>query len=297
MGKHYDVTSAKDLDRVVREEKRMATREEQKQREREAREERRQTASAIVNGQPIVGGMRIMDASSEEVLKAILSVYEDNPARKVRGNYDVIPKPYKNCLKLEFDKLELYGVITDSCVWTGAMWEATMTLQGLSYFENKEKAEKSEESKLSKLNISDRKLYDVFISHANKDKSDYVDSLYMAIRRLGVNVFYDTEVLSWGDNWKQVILEGTEKSEFAIIVISENFFGREWTERELNEFLHRQNTSGQKIVLPLLHNITLEKLKEHYPELGDIQVIDTERFTKEEIVILFAKELIKRFKV
>lgn len=38
------------------------------------------------------------------------------------------------------------------------------------------------------------KEYDVFISHANKDKSDYVDSLYLAIRKLGVNIFYDTEV-------------------------------------------------------------------------------------------------------
>ena len=93
MGKHYDVTSARDLDRVVREEKRMATREEQKQREREAREARRQTASAIVNGQPMIGGMRELDAAAEEVLKAILSVYKDNPAYNIRGNYDVIPAP------------------------------------------------------------------------------------------------------------------------------------------------------------------------------------------------------------
>lgn len=297
MGKHYDVTSAKDLDRVVREEKRMATREEQKQREREAREARRQTASAIVNGQPIVGGMRIMDKSSEEVLKAILSVYEPNEARKVSGDRRTIPLAYHTSLNLEFEKLENYGMISNFAVYVGPSWTVTLTPQGLSYFEDKENAERREESLVNRLNTSNRKAYDVFISHANKDKSDYVDSLYMAIRRLGVNVFYDTEVLSWGDNWKQVILEDTEKSEFAIIVISENFFGREWTERELNEFLHRQNTSGQKIVLPLLHNITLEKLKEHYPELGDIQVIDTERFTKEEIVILFAKELIKRLKV
>lgn len=296
MGKHYNVTSAKDLDRAVREQKRMATREEQKQREREVREARRQTASAIVNGQPMVGGMRIMDKSSEEVLKAILSVYEPNEARRVSGNGNAIPLAYHASLNLEFEKLKNYGIISSSAVYVGPSWTATLTPQGLSYFDDKEKAEKREENKMSRLNTSDRKEYDVFISHANKDKSDYVDSLYMAIRRLGVNVFYDTEVLSWGDNWKQVILEGTEKSEFAIIVISENFFGREWTERELNEFLHRQNTSGQKIVLPLLHNITLEKLKEHYPELGDIQVIDTERFTKEEIVILFAKELIKRLK-
>ena len=96
-----------------------------------------------------------------------------------------------------------------------------------------------------------RKQYDVFISHANKDKNEYVDSLNAVVRKLGVNIFYDTDVLSWGDNWKQVILEGTKSSEFAIIVISNNFFGREWTERELNEFLQQQNENRQKKVLPL----------------------------------------------
>ena len=141
-----------------------------------------------------------------------------------------------------------------------------------------------------------RKQYDVFISHANKDKLDYVESLYQAIRKLGVNIFYDSEVLSWGDRWKQIILDGTSASEFAIIVISNNFFGREWTERELNEFLNLQNSTGQKMVLPLLHNITLDDLKRHYPELGELQVIDTQCYTKEEIAILFAKELIKRLK-
>ena len=135
----------------------------------------------------------------------------------------------------------------------------------------------------------------LFLMHV-KINLNYVDSLYMTIRELGVHVFYDTEILSWGDNWKQVILDGTNSSEFAIIVISENFFGREWTERELQEFLARQNTSGQKIVLPLLHNITLERLKEKYPSLGDIQVIDSDRYSKEEIAILFAKELIKRLR-
>lgn len=118
----------------------------------------------------------------------------------------------------------------------------------------------------------------------------------MAVKRLGINVFYDTDVLSWGDNWKQVILDGTQNSEFAIIVISENFFGREWTEKELNEFLNQQNESGQKIVLPLLHNITLDELKKHYPQLGDIQCISSENCNREKITILLAKELIKRYK-
>ena len=61
--------------------------------------------------------------------------------------------------------------------------------------------------------------------------------------------------------------------------------------------MSRQNTSGQKIVLPLLYGITLEELKEHYPELEDIQCINSDDYSKEEITIFLARELIKRYKI
>ena len=144
--------------------------------------------------------------------------------------------------------------------------------------------------------MKESKTYDVFLSHASQDKSDYVDALYMTLRKLGIRIFYDSDILSWGDKWKQVILNSTNNSEFAIIVISENFFGREWTEKELTEFLNRQNDDGQKLVLPLLYNVTIDRLKEVYPQLGDIQVLETKDHSKEEIAILFAKELIKRIR-
>lgn len=260
------------------------------------KEERRAQAQSIINGQPIVGGMRIMDSASEEVLHNILVLYDGNEKRSVENNVDIFPISYHISLLLEFEKLKLYGMISYSVVDIGGFWEVILTPQGITYFDNKATVCEKEKTQLENGDRHMRKLYDVFISHANKDKSDYVDSLYMAIKKLGVSVFYDSEVLSWGDEWKKVLIEGTEKSEFAIIVISENFFGREWTERELGEFLKRQNTSGQKIVLPLLHNISLDMLKEQYPTLADIQCIDTVRYTKEEITILFAKELIKRLK-
>ena len=138
--------------------------------------------------------------------------------------------------------------------------------------------------------------YDVFISHANKDKEDFVDELYQAISKLGINIFYDKDVIDWGDNWKNVILDGTKKSEFAVIVISENFFGREWTEKELTEFLSRQNRIGQKLILPILHNITLAQLQEQYPSVADIQAIDSQKYTCDQIAIMFARQLIKRIK-
>lgn len=138
--------------------------------------------------------------------------------------------------------------------------------------------------------------YDVFISHANRDKDDFVEELYQAINMLGINIFYDKDVIDWGDDWKNKLLDGTKRSEFAIIVISENFFDREWTEKELVEFLGRQNRSGQKLILPILHNITLTQLQEQYPSVADIQAIDSKKYTCDQIAIMFARQLIKRLK-
>lgn len=139
--------------------------------------------------------------------------------------------------------------------------------------------------------------YDVFISHANKDKLTFIDELYNSLDNLGINIFYDKKSLEWGDKWKDRILDGVKQSEFAIIVISENFFDREWTEKELNEFLNRQNQNGQKIILPVVHNITMEQLRDKYPSIAEIQAINSQDYTCDQIAILFAAQLIKRLKV
>lgn len=230
----------------------------------------RDRASAIVLGAEVVGGFRVMDREAETTLQCILDQYDGNDNNYVNFDSDKLPSHLQESCSLEFEKLQMYGMLTSANIYiNGAM--LTLSESGKKYFEDKEYAYKKVEEqqekdeKLKQMSAVSHKKYDVFISHANKDKSDYVDLLNMAVKRLGINVFYETDVLSWGDNWKQVILEGTSDSEFAIIVISNNFFGREWTEKELNEFLTQQNESGQKIVLPLLYNVTLDELKNHYP--------------------------------
>lgn len=124
----------------------------------------------------------------------------------------------------------------------------------------------------------------------------------MAFSIVGVRVFgvqsrmRPKETLEWGDKFKDKILEGTKKAEFAIIVISQNFFGREWTEKELVAFLNRQNRNGQKLILPIIHNITITQLQEKYPSVADIQAIDSSKYSCDEIALLFARQLIKRLK-
>lgn len=153
-----------------------------------------------------------------------------------------------------------------------------------------------EEKSMNNVQKKLKKEFDVFLSHANSDKEKYVDDLYNSINKLGINIFYDKNVLEWGDNWKDKILSGTNESEFAIIVISQNFFGREWTEKELHEFLNRQDISGEKIVLPLLYNISIKDFESQYPNLGEIQALESHKFSTDEIAIQLARQLIKRYK-
>lgn len=165
-----------------------------------------------------------------------------------------------------------------------------LTYEGYHYFDEKN------EFVSENIEPKPRKMYDVFLSHASADKLDYVEDLKLTLDILGIDVFYDKDTIEWGDEWKKKIYEGLEKSEFAIIVISENFFGREWTEEELKNLLERQNTEGQKLILPILHNITTAQLKEKYPKVADIQAIESKDNSYEKIALLFARQLIKRYK-
>ena len=145
--------------------------------------------------------------------------------------------------------------------------------------------------------VGSRYSYDVFVSHANANKGEFVNALKAALQRLNINIWYDANKIDWGDNWKLQIKNGLDKCRFGIVVISPEFLGREWTDKELNELLQRQNGTGQKVVLPLLYNITVEKMKEQYPQLTDFQArVVSPADRVEDIVIDFARILIRALK-
>ena len=147
----------KAIEKQMKQDKQLAAkrkREEDKRAREAARKVAiREQAMTIVNGQPIISGLRIMDDASEEVFKIILSAYEPNDERFVSGNYEIIPVAYHDSLSVEFEKLRLYGVISSPCVWINAMWEATITPQGIAYFDNKEKALKRHEEEQKQMSV------------------------------------------------------------------------------------------------------------------------------------------------
>ncbi|MCQ2393862.1 MAG: toll/interleukin-1 receptor domain-containing protein [Kiritimatiellae bacterium] len=139
--------------------------------------------------------------------------------------------------------------------------------------------------------------YDVFVSHANDNKQAFVDSLSAGLNRLGIKVWYDSSVLDWGDDWKAKIEEGLAKSRFGIVVLSPQFIDREWTTKELQELLNRQNERHEKVVLPLLYNLTVDDMKAKYPDLAPIQArVIREDEDAKDVVIDFARILIRALK-
>lgn len=112
--------------------------------------------------------------------------------------------------------------------------------------------------------------YDVFISHATKDKASYVNKLANVIKETGLSVFYDTDCIAWGDNIPSKVEDGLVNCKRAVVVISKNYFGRKWTEYEIMTLLKRQNDEGKKIIMPILHRISKKQLVAHYPELVNI---------------------------
>ena len=145
--------------------------------------------------------------------------------------------------------------------------------------------------------VVDQYAYDVFVSHANDNKQSFVDSLNAGLNRLGIKVWYDSSVLDWGDDWKAKIEEGLAKSRFGIVVLSPQFIDREWTTKELQELLNRQNERHEKVVLPLLYNLTVEEMKVKYPDLAPIQARTIrEDEDAKDVVIDFARILIRQLK-
>ncbi len=111
--------------------------------------------------------------------------------------------------------------------------------------------------------------YDVFICHASEDKVGFVDPLARALRDAGVAVWYDEFRLEWGDSLRRAIDQGLANSRYGIVLLSPAFLKRKkWAEHELDGLLACEQ-SGNKVVLPVWHNVKREDVLEYAPALAD----------------------------
>jgi hypothetical protein len=118
--------------------------------------------------------------------------------------------------------------------------------------------------------------WDVFISHAWEDKESFARPLAKALEAKGLRVWFDEFTLRVGDSLRRSIDRGLAKSRYGVVILSPNFFGKEWPQKELDALVSRESLH-EKIILPVWHNITVEQVRRHSPMLADRVAVSSSR--------------------
>ena len=118
--------------------------------------------------------------------------------------------------------------------------------------------------------------WDVFISHASEDKDEIVRPLVEALQQANLKVWYDEFSLKLGDSLRRSIDQGLRDSKFGLVILSPNFFAKEWTQRELDGLVAREISSG-KIILPVWHDVSYEDILRFSPPLADKLAVSTSK--------------------
>jgi len=121
--------------------------------------------------------------------------------------------------------------------------------------------------------------WDVFICHAWEDKESFVRPLAKALEAEGLRVWFDEFTLTVGDSLRRSIDRGLANSRYGIVVLSPNFFAKEWPQKELDGLASRE-VSGEKVILPVWHNITADQVRKYSPTLADRVAVSSSRGLK-----------------
>ena len=139
----------------------------------------------------------------------------------------------------------------------------------------------SAEPNLYVVPISENKKYDIFISHASEDK-EIVKPLVNILKEKGITVWYDEFELKIGDSLRKKIDYGVSNSRFGVVVISESFIKKGWTNYELDGLVTK-SILGQQVILPIWHNISEKEVVDFSPSLANKVARDTSKTSIDEI--------------
>lgn len=109
---------------------------------------------------------------------------------------------------------------------------------------------------------------DVFISHAYEDKETFVRPLAVALRQLGVNVWYDEFSLRPGDSLSRSIDKGIAGSRYGLVVVSRHFIAKPWPEYELRGLVARE-IGEDRVIIPIWYGVTRQQVLDFSPSLAD----------------------------
>ena len=116
----------------------------------------------------------------------------------------------------------------------------------------------------------------IFVSHASEDKALVVRPLAEMLRDRGYEVWYDEFSLKLGDSLRRGIDLGLAKCTFGIVVLSNNFFAKEWPQKELDALTTREASEARQLILPVWHAISAKEIVSRSPMLADKVGVSTD---------------------
>lgn len=130
-----------------------------------------------------------------------------------------------------------------------------------------------------------QKEYDFFISHATEDKEDVALPLAQKLEFLGARVWLDSKVLTPGDSLSRSINQGLAHSKYGIVILSKTYMKKFWTGKELEGLFAKWSglDNGEKLILPVWHDISKNDVINYSPILADMMALKTSDYTVEEI--------------
>ncbi len=118
----------------------------------------------------------------------------------------------------------------------------------------------------------DSREYDTFLSYARIDGAEVAAALKDALEDLGVAVWYDEVAIVPGRSQSLQMDAGLRKARSGIALLTPAYLaGRFWTERELGALLSKET------LIPVLHNVTFEDVKDYSGILPDLAGFSTEQ--------------------
>ena len=109
----------------------------------------------------------------------------------------------------------------------------------------------------------------LFISHASEDKDEVARPLAERLRSLGYSVWYDECTLKVGQSLSEEIDKGLAACNYGVVILSPNFFAKNWAKRELAGLVAREVIEGRHVLLPVWHRIGVADIARYSPSLAD----------------------------
>ena len=114
-----------------------------------------------------------------------------------------------------------------------------------------------------------------FISHASEDKDGFVRPLVEKMRAQGVLVWYDEYSLKIGESLTESIDRGIRECDYGVVVLSHNFFKKNWTNLEYNSLNTRDVSQRGGVILPIWHGVCSDDIAKYNLSLADKMALNS----------------------